>query len=57
MDGYLQQAMVEFTSQEELLIYILDHNQVKQPEPLLKVSLKLSDFIQLDNGAAYLGFT
>ena len=63
MDGYHHQVLLEYTSQEELNITLIDpaaHNPQKRNakvEPLVRIPLKLTDYISLDNGAAYLGFT
>lgn len=35
----------------------VENGNVKDwPEPVISVSLKLQDFVKLDNGSAYLGF-
>jgi len=59
MDGYLQQVMFEYTSNEELLITLFDGfspDKMQQKEPIIKIPLKIADIIDLDNGTAYLGF-
>jgi hypothetical protein len=59
MDGYLQQVILEYTANEELLVTIVegyDQNKAKPQEPIIKVPLKISEIIDLDNGTAYLGF-
>ena len=52
--------MIEYSAQEELTIKLLDlatnPNQKSQVEPIAVIPLKLSDYISLDNGTAYLGF-
>ena len=63
MDGYHHQVLLEYTSQEELNITLIDAaSQVHQQnrnniQPLVTIPLKLTDYISLDNGTAYLGFT
>ena len=60
MDGYLHQVLIEYSTQEELTITLLDAAQnIKhrnQIEPLFTIPLKLTEYISLDNGTAYLGF-
>lgn len=60
MDGYQHQVLIEYTQQEELSIKLLDlapnPNQRNQVEPIAIIPLKLTDYISLDNGTAYLGF-
>ena len=57
MDGYTQSVVVEYNSQqEEICVFLVDHNPARMPEPLLRHYVKLSDFLCLDNGSAYLGF-
>jgi hypothetical protein len=60
MDGFLQQIILEYTANEELVVTIVDGYDQKQKakaqEPLIKVPLKISEIIDLDNGTAYLGF-
>ena len=49
--------MIDYQAKtEELLIYLIEHDARKEPEPLVRVHIKLQDFIKLDNGSAYLGF-
>ena len=49
--------MVEYTAtSEELLIYLIDPGSASRPEPILTVPLKLSDYVTLESGSAYLGF-
>lgn len=50
---------MEYTATEELLITIVEgfeKNKAKQQEPAIRVPLKISEIIDLDNGTAYLGF-
>ena len=60
MDGYHHQILVEYSTQEELSITLLDAAtnaaQRSQIDPILVVPLKLTEYITLDNGTAYLGF-
>ena len=60
MDGYLHQVLIEYSTQEELTITLLDAVQnIKhrnQIDPLVTIPLKLTEYISLDNGTAYLGF-
>ena len=59
MDGYLQQVMFEYTSNEELLITLFDGfspDKMQHKEPIIKIPLKIANIIDLDNGTAYLGF-
>ena len=60
MDGYHHQVLIEYSPQEELAITILDTAQQvgrgNPIEPIIAIPLKLSEFITLDNGTAYLGF-
>ena len=57
MDGYLQQVMVEYNaSQDEILVYLVDHDPKRNLEAIIRVPLKLQDYVKLDNGSAYLGF-
>jgi len=57
MDGENHQVLIEY-SNEELRVYLVENNQVntQNVEPLIKTSLKLSEYIKLDNGGGYLGF-
>lgn len=52
--------LIEYSNQEELSVTLLDAVQnIKhrnQIEPLVTIPIKLTDFITLDNGTAYLGF-
>jgi hypothetical protein len=51
MDGYHHQVLIQYTSQEELHITLVDatkhHRQALngQIDPLMQISLKLSDYI------------
>jgi len=61
MDGYLHQVLIEYSSQEELSITLLDAAQGPaarraQVDPIVSIPIKLTEFITLDNGTAYLGF-
>lgn len=60
MDGYLHQVLIEYQTNEELTITLLDAvqniKQRNQVEPLVSIPIKLTEYIQLDNGTAYLGF-
>jgi len=38
------------------MVYLIDHDPQKALEPVVKVSLRISDYIKMDSGAAYLGF-
>lgn len=65
MDGYHHQVLLEYTASEELNITLIDaaaqHQQrqgtANNIKPLVTIPLKLTDYISLDNGTAYLGFT
>jgi len=42
MDGYLQQVMVEYNaSQDEMLVYLVDHDPKRNLEAIIRVPLKL----------------
>lgn len=57
LDGYLQQVMIEYqASNEELLVYLIDHNGKQDADPVVRIHLKVQDYVKLDNGAAFLGF-
>ena len=60
MDGYHHQVLIEYTPQEDLTVTILDSAKAvvrnNNVEPILSVPIKLTEFITLDNGTAYLGF-
>jgi len=60
MDGYMQQVMLDYNSQDELSIILVEqsnNHRANPPEPIVKVPIKLSDYIEMENGVAYLGFT
>ena len=61
MDGFLNQVMISYNCQnDELAVILIDASHQasgKPPEPILTVNVKLSDYIEMDNGSAYLGFT
>lgn len=44
---------------EELRVFVIENNQMvtANKEPIIKTQLKLKDYVKLDNGTAYLGFT
>ena len=53
----MQQFVIKYNStKEELLIYYIEQGIASAPEPSLTVPLKLTDFVTLESGAAYLGF-
>ena len=62
MDGYHHQVFIQYSPQEELGISLIDASQLHnaansdQIQRQLTIPLKLSDFVELDNGTAYLGF-
>lgn len=61
MDGYHHQVLVEYSSQEELSITFLEASKnagvrLGSSEPIVSIPIKLTEYINLDNGTAYLGF-
>lgn len=58
MDGFLQQVVVEYRpTEEKLLIFLIDPGSASKPEPILVVEpFRLTDYVSLESGAAYLGF-
>lgn len=38
------------------MIYLIEHDARREPQPILKCNINLIDYVKLDNGAAYLGF-
>lgn len=49
--------MIEYQANtEEILVYLIEHDPKRDPEPIVRVNLKIQDYVKLDNGAAYLGF-
>ena len=57
MDLYSHQIQIEYSG-EELRVFVIDANfQQQNKQPILKTPLKLTDYIKLDNGSAFLGFT
>lgn len=60
MDGELHQIKLE-CSNDELKVYITDGQLLNRNqgliEPILKANLQINNYVRLDNGTAYLGFT
>lgn len=58
MDGESYQIKIEYVN-EEMKVYIIENNNMMtaNKEPTLKCALKLKDYVKLDNGTSYLGFT
>lgn len=49
--------MIEYqAATEELLVFLIDHDPHKALEPVVRVPLRIQNFVKTDNGAAYLGF-
>jgi hypothetical protein len=66
MDNYFNQVIIDYNKEnEELKVSFMDinlHNMggnqnIVVKEPIIKMQLKLTDFISMDNGSAFLGFT
>ena len=64
MDNYFNQVIIDYNKEsEELKVSFMDTNlmggnqQIKVNDPIIKMQLKLTDFISMDNGSAFLGFT
>jgi hypothetical protein len=43
-------------SQDEILVYLIENGSSHQPDPIIRVPLKVTEYIKLDSGAAYTGF-
>mmetsp|Transcript_34530 Transcript_34530/g.33721 ORF Transcript_34530/g.33721 Transcript_34530/m.33721 type:complete len:126 (+) Transcript_34530:517-894(+) len=58
MDGESHHVEIQ-SSNDEVRVYLLDQmkQETKNLEPIVKVPLKITDYVKLDNGTAYLGFT
>ena len=49
--------MIDVSAQnEEILVYIIEHGQHSKPEPLVIIPIKITDYLKLDSGSAYIGF-
>jgi len=66
MDNYFNQVIIDYNKEnEELKVSFMDinlHNMggnqnIVVKDPIIKMQLKLTDFISMDNGSAFLGFT
>ena len=64
MDNQFNQVHIEYNwDNEELKVSFMEvkisgnQQQILLKDPILKMQLKLTDFITLDNGSAFLGFT
>ena len=66
MDNYFNQVIIDYNKEnEELKVSFMDinlHNMggnqnIVVKDPIIKMKLKLTDFISMDNGSAFLGFT
>ena len=65
MENQFNQVIVDYNQEsEELKVSFMDINlqnvgsqNIVVKEPIIKMQLKLTDFIALDNGSAFLGFT
>lgn len=66
MDNYFNQVIIDYNKEnEELKVSFMDinlHNMggnqnIVVKDPVIKMQLKLTDFIAMDNGSAFLGFT
>jgi len=65
MESYYHQVKIDYSKEkEELSIGFMDINlqgamtqNAVIKEPVIKMAFKLTDFISMDNGSAFLGFT
>ena len=64
MDNYFNQVIIDYNKEsEELKVSFMDTNMmganqnIVVRDPIIKMQLKLTDFISMDNGSAFLGFT
>lgn len=64
MDNYFKQVIIDYNKEnEELKVSFMDANMmganqnIVVRDPIIKMQLKLTDFISMDNGSAFLGFT
>mmetsp|Transcript_4364 Transcript_4364/g.6341 ORF Transcript_4364/g.6341 Transcript_4364/m.6341 type:complete len:102 (+) Transcript_4364:509-814(+) len=65
MENYFHQVKIDYSKEkEEIKIAFLDLNlqggisqSVVVRDPIIKMPFKLTDFISMDNGSAFLGFT
>lgn len=49
--------MIEYqATNEELFVYLIDHNGRQDAEAVVRIHLKVQDYVRLDNGSAFLGF-
>jgi hypothetical protein len=49
--------MIEYlAASEELLVFLIDHDPHKALEPVVRVPVRIQNFVKTDNGSAYLGF-
>lgn len=65
MENHFNQCIIDYNKEnDELKVSFMDtsahlgnKNSIMVKDPVIKMQLKLTDFISLDNGSAFLGFT